>query len=65
MDKLLVDAARKEYADNVFDCIRENYAKENHDYLQKQLNIAWEYMTDEMHEQLKERITNSGFTFPS
>ena len=65
MDKVLVVGARRIFAEEVFNCIRENYAKENHDYLQKQLNIAWEYMTEEMHEQLKERITNSGFTFPS
>ena len=55
MDKLLVEAARKDFADCLFDIIRENYYKVNHDYLQKQVMIASEYLSEEQKAELREK----------
>ena len=55
MDKALVEAARELYADNLFDIVRENYVKANHDYLQKQITIASEYFSEAQKEELREK----------
>lgn len=53
MDKALAEAARGLVAVNLFDLVRENYCKVNHDYLQKQITIASEYLSEEQKEQLR------------
>lgn len=53
MDKALAEAARVLAADNLFDLVRESYCKVNHDYLQKQIAIASEYLSEEQKEQLR------------
>ena len=53
MDNALVEAARELAADNLFDLVRENYCKGNHDYLQKQITIASEYLSEEQKGQLR------------
>ena len=55
MDKLLVEAVRKDFADCLFDTVRENYNKVNHDYLQKQIMIASEYLSEEQKAELREK----------
>ena len=47
MDNALTEAARKLAADNLYDLVRENYNTVNHDYLQKQMDIASQYLTEE------------------
>ena len=54
MDKLLVEAARRLHAEELFDIVRKNYAEANREYLQKQISIASEYLTDEQKKWLKE-----------
>lgn len=53
MDKALAEAACKLVEDNLFDLVRENYCKANHDYLQKQITIVSEYLSEEQKEQLR------------
>lgn len=55
MDSLLVDAARKLYAENLFETIRRCYCEANKDYLQKQIQIASEYLTEEQKEELRQK----------
>ena len=55
MDRTLAEAARELAADNLFDLVRENYCKVNHDYLQKQITIASEYLSEEQKEQLRDK----------
>ena len=45
MDKLLVEAARKLHAEELFEIVRKNYVEANREYLQKQISIASEYLT--------------------
>ena len=40
MDKALAEAARKLYAENLFEIVRQSYCEANKDYLQKQIKIA-------------------------
>lgn len=47
MDKDLADVARKLYAENLFETVRQCYCEANKDYLQKQIQIASEYFTEE------------------
>lgn len=47
MDKALIEGARSLYADNLYYVIRTAYNRENHDYLQKQIDICAKYLTDE------------------
>ena len=58
MDEALVNAAREIAATNIFEIARENYAKANHDYLQKQISIAAEYLTKEQKEELRKKGWN-------
>ena len=53
MDKSLAEASRELAADNLFDLVRRNYVEANHDYLQKQITIASEYLSEEQKEQLR------------
>lgn len=55
MDALLVDAARKLFADDLFDTVRRCYCEANKDYLQKQIQIASEYLTEEQKEELRQK----------
>lgn len=57
MNKELIEASRKLYADNLFDVVRRNYADANKDYLQKQINIAAEYLTEAQ----KAELRNKGY----
>ncbi len=55
MDKDLADGARKLFADNLFGIVRANYNETNKDYLQKQIKIASEYLTDEQKDELRKK----------
>ncbi len=52
MDKDLAD-------DELYRLVRDNYNKANHDYLQKQIDICSEYLTEEQKEEIRKK--NSGF----
>ena len=39
MDKALAEAARKLYAENLFEIVRQSYCEANKDYLQKQIKM--------------------------
>ena len=47
MDKLLVEAARKQFADDLFEIVLANYHKANSEYIQKQIDIAMEYLSED------------------
>ena len=47
MDKDLIDGARCLFADELFETVRRCYCEANKDYLNRQIQIASEYMTDE------------------
>lgn len=53
MDKALAEAARELAADNLFELVQKSYVEANHDYLQKQITIASEYLSKEQKEQLR------------
>lgn len=53
MDKILEEKAKELFADNLFDIVRENYCKANHDYLQKQITIASQYLSEKQKESLR------------
>lgn len=55
MNKDLIDGARELFADELFETVRQCYCKANKDYLNKQIKIASEYMTDEQKEELRQR----------
>ena len=55
MDKNLIDGAREFFADELFETVRRCYCEANKDYLEKQIKIASEYMTDEQKEELRQR----------
>ena len=55
MDKDLIDGARELFADELFETVRRCYCEANKDYLNKQMKIASEYMTDEQKEELRQR----------
>ena len=57
MDKVLAEAARELAAENLFELVRKNYAEANRDYLQKQIAIASEYLSDEQ----KSDLRNMGY----
>lgn len=54
MDKLLVEAARKLHAEELFEIVRKNYAEANREYLQKQISIASEYLSQDQKDWLRE-----------
>ena len=55
MNKDLIDGARELFADELFETVRRCYCEVNKDYLNKQIQIASEYMTDEQKEELRQR----------
>ena len=55
MDKDLIDGARQLFADEIFETVRRCYCEANKDYLEKQIKIASEYMTDEQKEELRQK----------
>ena len=55
MDKDFTDGARELFADELFETVRRCYCEANKDYLNKQIKIASEYMTDEQKEELRQR----------
>ena len=55
MDKDLADGARQIFADEISETVRRCYNEANRDYLDKQMKIASEYMTDEQKEELRQR----------
>lgn len=58
MDKLLAEAARELFADNLFEVVRRTYCEANKDYLNKQIAIAAEYLTDEQKDVLRRNGVN-------
>ena len=55
MDSLLADAARELYAENLFETVRRCYCEANKEYLQKQIQIASEYLTEDQKEELRQK----------
>lgn len=55
MNKDLIDGARRFFADNLFETVRRCYCEANKDYLQKQIQIASEYLTDEQKDELRQK----------
>ena len=55
MDKDLIDGAGELFADELFETVRRCYNEANRDYLDKQMKIASEYMTDEQKKELRQR----------
>ena len=55
MDKDLADGARQLFADNLFETVRRCYCEANKDYLDKQIKIASEYLTDEQKSELRSK----------
>lgn len=55
MDKDLIDGARQLFADEIFETVRRCYCEANKDYLEKQIKIASEYMTDKQKEELRQK----------
>ena len=55
MDKDLIDGARRLFADELFETVMRCYCEANKDYLDKQIKIASEYMTDKQKEKLRQK----------
>ncbi len=55
MGKDLIDGARGLFADELFETVRRCYCEANKDYLDRQMKIASEYLTDEQKEELRQR----------
>lgn len=55
MDKDLIDGARRLFADALFETVRRCYCEANKDYLDKQIKIASEYMTDKQKKELRQK----------
>ena len=55
MDKGLIDGARRLFADELFETVRRCYCDANKDYLDKQIKIASEYLTDEQKSELRSK----------
>lgn len=55
MDSLLADSARKLFAENLFETVKRCYCEANKDYLQKQIQIASEYLTEDQKEELRQK----------
>lgn len=55
MDKDLIDGARQLFTDEIFETVRRCYCEANRDYLNKQLKIASEYLTDKQKEELRQK----------
>lgn len=55
MEKDLANGARQLFADNLFETVRQCYCEANKDYLEKQLKIASEYLTEEQKKELLQK----------
>lgn len=55
MDKDLIDGARQLFDDELFETVRRCYYEANKDYINKQIKIASEYMTDKQKEELRQK----------
>ncbi len=55
MDSSLADSARKLFAENLFETVKRCYCEANKDYLQKQIQIASEYLTEDQKEELRQK----------
>lgn len=55
MDKDLANGARKLFAENLFETVRQCYCEANKDYLAKQIYIASEYLTEEQKRELRNK----------
>ena len=55
MDSLIADGARKLFAENLFETVKRCYCEANKDYLQKQIQIASEYLTEDQKEELRQK----------
>lgn len=55
MDENLAEGARQLFADNLFETVRRCYCEANKDYLEKQIKVASEYLTDEQKEELRKK----------
>ena len=53
MDRELAEGARQLFAENLFETVRRCYCEANKDYLQRQIAIAAEYLTDEQKAELR------------
>ena len=42
--------------DELFELVRKNYAEANKEYIQEQIMVASEYLTDEQKEELRQKI---------
>lgn len=58
MDKALAEAARKLYAENLFETVRKCYCEANKNYLEKQIQIASEHLTEEQKNELRDKGIN-------
>ena len=54
MDELLAEAARKLHAENIFETVRRCYCDANKEYLRKQIEIVYEYLTEEQKQELEQ-----------
>ena len=55
MDKDLANGARQLFAENLFETVKQCYCEANKDYLEKQLKIASEYLTEEQKKELLQK----------
>lgn len=55
MDSLLADGERKLFDENLFETVRRCYCEANKEYLQKQIQIASEHLTEEQKEELRQK----------
>lgn len=55
MNKDLIDGARQLFADELFEMVKRCYCEANRDYLDKQMKIASEYLTDKQKEELRQK----------
>ena len=55
MDSLLIEGARELFADDLFNLVRRCYCEANKDYLQKQIQIASEYLTEDQKTELRQK----------
>lgn len=58
MDKALAEGARKLCTENLFETVRKCYCEANKDYLEKQIQIASEYLTDDQKNELRDKGIN-------
>lgn len=58
MDKALAEAARKLCAENLFETVRKCYCEANKNYLERQIQIASKYLTEEQKNELCDKGIN-------